>query len=106
MEKKMQKYTTLETVAIGSGSIVELNAQQAESRKHNLKELGDGRFEVVNNIQFKKGETFGFEGTPPKTLQKAMVDSEKHEQESAAQADAGRGAETKPTGRRGFGRRG
>jgi hypothetical protein len=102
----MHKYTTLETVGIGSGCILELTAEQAGSRAHNLKNLGEGRFQVVNNIEFKKGETFGFEGTPPKTLQKIMVDSEKHEQESASGADASNGVEPKPAGRRGFGRRG
>ena len=52
--------------SVGSG-IVALTAQQAKVRAHNLKPVhvekdGAGEYEVVNLIQFKRGESFGYSG--------------------------------------------
>lgn len=51
---------------VGSGR-VELSAAQAKTRAHNLKAVlvgqdGAGEYEVVNPVQFKRGEEFGFDG--------------------------------------------
>ena len=46
---------------------VKLSAEQARARLHNLKAVdtkkdGSGVYQVTNPIQFKRGETFGFDG--------------------------------------------
>lgn len=46
---------------------VKLSAEQARARLHNLKAVdtkkdGSGVYQVVQPIQFKRGETFGFDG--------------------------------------------
>jgi hypothetical protein len=52
--------------SVGAG-IVGLSAAQAKTRAHNLKPVktgndGAGEYEIVNPIQFKRGEVFGFGG--------------------------------------------
>lgn len=39
-----------------AGFVLSLTAEQAKPRSHNLKDLKQGRFEVINPVEFKKGE--------------------------------------------------
>lgn len=71
-------YTTTEPVTL-TGGILELDSDQVRRRVHYLKKLEDGRFEIVNPINFKAGETFGFDGDVPKAIAKSMVDLDKVE---------------------------
>lgn len=56
---------------VNSGVVV-LVGEQAKARMHNLKAVkvdkktGDGEYEIVNPIQFKRGESFGFSGETSK----------------------------------------
>lgn len=54
-------------VTIHSG-ILALSADQSRRRRHLLTDLGEGLFEVVQQIQFKQGETFGYDGEVNKAL--------------------------------------
>lgn len=71
-------YTTTEPVTL-TGGILELDSDQVRRRVHYLKKLEDGRFEIVNPINFKAGETFGFDGDVPKAIAKVMIDLDKVE---------------------------
>jgi len=51
---------------------VKLSVEQAASRLHNLKDLGEGIFEIINPIEFKHGEKFGYDGDVPKVLAKEL----------------------------------
>lgn len=67
----MKSITAQEILTVGSG-IVGLSAEQAKTRSHNLKAIkvdkkGAGEYEVVNPIQFKRGETFAYSGEMSKT---------------------------------------
>ena len=59
----MRKYQVIEKhVEIGAGRVM-LDADQFKTRSHNLRAIGhDGVYEIVNPVQFKFGETFGFDG--------------------------------------------
>jgi len=55
---------------------VTLTAAQASARSHNLKPLGDGRYQIANPVQFKAGEEFGYDGELPKALAEMLLDAE------------------------------
>ena len=58
----MDKYqVTGPSVNVNAGCVL-LSADQVRRRRHNLKAVGDDVFEIVNPIQFKHGETFGYDG--------------------------------------------
>jgi ABC-type phosphate transport system auxiliary subunit len=78
----MLKKVTVEAAfySVGSG-IVALTAEQAKARLHNLKPVkvernGAGEYEVVNQLQFKKGESFGYSGVVGKNGQLSDKDAE------------------------------
>lgn len=74
----MAIYTTTEPVTL-TGGILELDADQVRRRANYLNKLEDGRFEILNPVNFKAGETFGFDGIVPKAIAKSMVDLDKVE---------------------------
>lgn len=59
-----------------STGMVELTNKQYVSRQHNLRELGGNRYEILKSIQFKKGETFGYDGELSKVFEKEIVPCE------------------------------
>jgi hypothetical protein len=64
---RMKAVTVEGSTCIVQSGTVRLTAEQARPRRHNLKALnvthdGAGEYEVVAPIQFKRGETFLFEG--------------------------------------------
>lgn len=63
----MKRYIVNQPVTLHSG-VLELSESQAEVRAHNLVPLGGGRFQIVATVQFKGGESFGFDGDLPKAL--------------------------------------
>jgi hypothetical protein len=64
----MQRYTvTGHSVNIHSG-ILDLTHEQAASRLHSLTDLGDGLYEVLYPVQFKRGEEIGYDGEVNKNL--------------------------------------
>ena len=74
----MAIFTTTDIVTL-TGGILELDEKQARRRLANLKKLEDGRFEIVQAVMFKAGETFGFDGLVPKAISHAMADLDKVE---------------------------
>ena len=60
-------YTTTGIVRIGHG-ILALSEAQAAVRRRGLQPLGGGRFKVTAPLEFKAGETIGFDGEAPKVL--------------------------------------
>ncbi|MFA6121916.1 MAG: hypothetical protein WCT35_04885 [Sideroxydans sp.] len=70
--------------------VLVLTKEQARPRRHNLKEVGKGRYEIVNPVEFKLGEEFGYEGELPKALAlnlTSAADAEKAAKK-AAEAEA------------------
>lgn len=67
----MKEYVAKEVLTLGAGR-VRIDADQAKTRAHNLKPTGEGVFEIVHPIQFKRGERFGWDGEVPKTMQGAF----------------------------------
>lgn len=61
------KYTVIGKSVQLTGGVLTLSKEQAADRAHALKEV-KGKFEIVNTVEFKQGETFGFEGDMPKTF--------------------------------------
>jgi len=58
------------------GLIVRLTEQQANLREHALKKRKNGCYEVIHPVQFKNGETLGFDQVPDKTLLAAFFSPE------------------------------
>ena len=71
----MKTYTTRAAARIGTG-ILALTPTQASSRLPNLRALGDGCFEILTPVEFKAGETFGFDQELPRSLVACLEESE------------------------------
>ena len=71
----MKTYTTRSVARIGTGILL-LSPAQAEARRANLRELGGQLFEVVAPVEFKTGETFGFDQELPCSLVACLQESE------------------------------
>jgi len=63
----MKKYMILTLITIQEGSILNLTKIQVRKRSHALKKTGKNWL-VIAPVQFKRGETIGFEGDLPKNL--------------------------------------
>lgn len=74
----MRKYTVLEPITFQVGSVLSLSKEQVAARVHALKKSGKN-WRVVKPVQFKSGETIGFDGDLPKSLC-SLVEPEKNQQ--------------------------
>lgn len=63
----MEEYIIVAPATFNAG-ILGLTEEQAAVRRHALKKLADGRYEVASPVQFKAGEKIGYAGEMPKTL--------------------------------------
>lgn len=72
-------------VTLASG-VLQLNKDQAGSREHALRKLGDGLFLIEQPVQFKLGEIFGYDGEAGKALLAEMEPVEKTKAKSAKKA--------------------
>lgn len=70
----MKKYRAIRLITLDVGSIVKLDKKQAADRKGRLEALGSDRYKLKESLQFKAGETFGFEGELPKSIGVDAVD--------------------------------
>lgn len=70
----MHKYRAKQLMALDVGSVVELDAKQAGDRKGRVEHLGEDRYRLKESLQFKAGESFGFDGELPKPLADAVED--------------------------------
>jgi hypothetical protein len=64
----MEHYRVIGHKAEIHGGQVQLTDVQAAPRAHNLESLGKGLYNVTAPIQFKAGETFGYDGEFPKAM--------------------------------------
>lgn len=69
----MKNIEALETVQFGPGTCLKLSKEQAVPRARLLKHIEDGVYETLDNVQFKRGETFGFDGVLPKSLREIVL---------------------------------
>lgn len=67
----MKKYIVNQAITLRSG-VLELCGSQAASRAHKLVSLGDGRYQIQADVQFKAGERIGFDGDLPRALAALM----------------------------------
>lgn len=74
---------------LGEG-VVSLTDEQAADRMHNLKKAGKGRYEILRPVEFKVGETLGYEGEVPKFLRDDLEPfaSNRAKEEAAGKAKA------------------
>lgn len=96
--KPMKLYEVIApTGASVTGGTLKLAKPQAALRAHALKELGNGLYEVVTPVQFKRGEQFGWAGEGNKLLLQDITPAEapakaekatKTAQSAAAASDA------------------
>jgi len=62
------RYVTTSVARFAAGTVLTLSKGQAAIRSHALKALGDGRYETTAPVEFKVGESFGYDGELPKSL--------------------------------------
>jgi hypothetical protein len=69
----MKNYTVeARSVRLTSG-VLKLSEDQVRRRSHKLKQV-DGGHEIVDSVEFKQGETFGYDGNVPKGLMKQLTE--------------------------------
>ena len=66
------KYEVTAVSARINSGVLELTKEQAGPRLHNLKLIKGNKYEVLNTVEFKRGEVFGFDGDLPKVLASAL----------------------------------
>ena len=70
----MHRYTTIAPITLHTG-IVELTPEQAAPRLYQLNDLGEGLYEITGPVQFKAGETIGYDGDINKALMERLTES-------------------------------
>ena len=88
----MKNYEVTGRVAGLASGVVKLSDEQAASRIHNLKNLGKGEYEIVNPIEFKNGELFGYSGDVPKIMASEITKAGKLVKEAPAEVVLGKNA--------------
>ena len=68
----MNRYTTTAVVNLTSGTL-ELSKDQARRRIHALEKVSDGKYLIKSLVQFKAGETFGYDGVIPKDAAEGIL---------------------------------
>lgn len=84
------KYIVTAVSARLAQGVLVLTKEQAAPRRHNLKEVGKGRYEIVNPVEFKRDEEIGFEGDLPKSMAEnltAKSNAEAAAKKAAAEAE-------------------
>lgn len=66
------KYEVTAVSARINSGVLELTKEQAGPRLHNLKLIKGNKYEVLNTVEFKRGEVFGYDGDLPKVLADVM----------------------------------
>lgn len=68
----MKAITTIDLARFSAGAVLKLSAEQAAVRKHVLKSIGDDKFETIGPVEFKRGESFGYDGPLSRAMQEVM----------------------------------
>jgi ATPase subunit of ABC transporter with duplicated ATPase domains len=88
----MRKYTVLAVLTIQSGATLGLTGEQAARRSHLLKPLqvdkktGDGTYQVLQPVQFKRGEVLSADADLNKQLAETLEPAEATEQRARQEA--------------------
>lgn len=90
----MQKYHIAAVLTLHTGTL-ELSDAQYARRKHALKKVGKGKYEIVTPVQFKVGEVVGYEGDIPKALATVMIDEAEEKKDNAKKAKTEAAAKAK-----------
>lgn len=90
----MTKYQIVQIATLHSG-VLELTDAQYARRKHALKQIGKSKYEITKPVQFKVGETIGYEGDLPKAMGNVMVDELEVKKQAAKQSKKTKEAEEK-----------
>lgn len=62
----MKTYLIVKLLTVAAGTVVRLSAEQAQRRRGRVTDLGEGRYQLNELLQFKAGEVVGIEGDLPK----------------------------------------
>lgn len=65
----MKRYRAKQVITLASGSLVALDDKQAGDRKGRIERIAPGRYRLKDALQFKAGESFGYEGDLPKAVE-------------------------------------
>lgn len=84
----MNRYTVITTATSINAGRLRLTPEQAKARLHNLKSLGDGVYQVLNAVQFKRGEQFDYDGELPKGMVSVAVEAGAKRANSPAEVKA------------------
>lgn len=74
MENAVKTYTTIAIARIAQGTLA-LSPAQASARAHALKNVGEGLFEITSPVEFKVGETFGYDLDLPRVLASCLEEA-------------------------------
>ena len=64
----MRYYRASAVILLARDSVVVLDERQAADRAGRIESLGDGRYRLLDALQIKAGEAFGYEGELPKAI--------------------------------------
>lgn len=86
----MKRFEVIGGFANFAGGILYLTVDQARSRIHALEDMGDGFFEILSPVTFKRGELVGYDGDVNKVLLQEIAEIPEPEyiDEVEPQADA------------------
>jgi hypothetical protein len=73
----MERYEVTATQVEIHAGILQLDPEQAAARAHALDTLGEGLYQVRRPVQFKRGESFGYDGAVGKGMLQAVKPSGK-----------------------------
>jgi len=82
------KYTVTSASARLASGVLGLTKEQARARRHNLKDLGKGRYEILHPVEFKAGEVIAYEGDLPKAMAAVMIDEAEAKKDADKKAKA------------------
>lgn len=68
----MKAITAIDVVRFGAGALLKLKPDQVKTRLHNLKRLEDDVFESTGPVEFKRGESFGYDGPLNRAMEEVM----------------------------------
>ena len=78
----MKLYTIEKPVTLASG-VLQLTEEQAKLRSSKLQSLGGDLYQILAKVQFKGGETFGYDGDLTKLVQCVEVSDSEAEEKPA-----------------------
>lgn len=68
----MRTYTVIAVLGFNPGTVLGLSKEQAHRRRHLLKPLGEGLYEVTGRVEFKVGEEIATDVELNKALATAL----------------------------------